>query len=251
MDSTTLYGYVPTPWIQICFAVSCFLTVFTAIPSFVKYGNVGLGTLVTLGLVFQFAGHVGMAISAHRPDNILAWAIQLLSFYCGRVFSSLAIAHSFGSLVDRHYPYPMLSRPTPETGRQSQKRVVQGNTFIFFASAIILLTPFQVLLLLDRIVLVTDPSNTSVGILASPYIDGIFTAVIAVAFCLFMTLVLVLLVRQTREDVPWFRLSWMSGYYIGLMIVPIFLLSQGVFLLVKAIVLDYHNEMVEVVFDME
>jgi hypothetical protein len=110
--------------------------------------------------------------------------------------------------------------------------------------------PFQVLLLTDRIIKVINPSDPDVGILKNWYVTGIFAAAVVVCFCLFMAVVLVDLVRQTREAVPWFRLSWMSGYYIGLMTVALFLLSQGIFLLVKAIVLDYHNEMVDLLFDM-
>jgi hypothetical protein len=250
MDSTALYGYVPTAWIQICFAVSCLLAVFTTIPSFVKYRNVGLGILVTLGLLGQLGGHVAMAVSAHMPENIPAWTIQFVAFYLGRVFSSLAVAHAFGRLADRHIPYATLNRSATETGRQSRIRLAQPNTFLFFASALILLIPFQVLLLTDRIIMVINPSDPNVGILANPYVAGIFASAIAVCFCLFMVVALVVLVRQTHQAVPWFRVSWMSGYYIGLMTVPVFLLSQGIFLLVKTIVLDYHNEMVELVFDM-
>ena len=96
MDSTSLYGYVPTHWIAIFLASSCLFTLCTMIPTlFFRYRNITLGIFIVAGLIFQLAGHTSMAVSSFLPTNIPAWITQRLSFSVGKLCSRIAVCYVY------------------------------------------------------------------------------------------------------------------------------------------------------------
>jgi hypothetical protein len=61
--------------------------------------------------------------------------------------------------------------------------------------------------------------------------------------------ILIGVIHESEEEIPWYRLTWMSGYYFTLQLVPIFILTQDIYDLVKPLV-SYRNEMVDLLCDM-
>jgi uncharacterized ion transporter superfamily protein YfcC len=60
---------------------------------------------------------------------------------------------------------------------------------------------------------------------------------------------LIHVILLSRTEVPWYRLTWMTGYYVTLQLVPFFIMSQDLYDLVKSFVSE-RNEMLEITFDM-
>jgi len=245
MDSTTLYGYVPTGWFNICFAATSLCAVFTTIPSLfkAKYRNIGLGFLLLVSVLFQVMGHVSMIISAYKPTSIPAWIVQFLAFGMGRAFSRLAACRVYGKMVNKLAPGIAVKAQLKD--REEKEPCTGAWLAILPVSSSI----WVVWLWADRIVKVVHRGHAGIikdGQSGAVMIMGVFpmvTTVIVISF-------LIATIWTTRTTLPWFRLTWRSGYFSTLMITPAFLLAQDIFILIKQINTDYHNEMMDLVFDM-
>jgi hypothetical protein len=60
---------------------------------------------------------------------------------------------------------------------------------------------------------------------------------------------LICIILETETEIPWYRLTWMTGYYTALQIIPIFILTQDIYDVMKPFFLS-RNEMVELLCDM-
>ena len=245
MDSTTLYGYVPTGWFNICFAAACLSPVFTTIPCLFKnkYRNIGLGFLLLFGVIFQVTGHVSVTISAYKPTSIPAWIVQFLAFGMGRAFSRLAACNVYGKMVNK------LARRIAVKAQLKDGEEKEPCTGRWLAVVPVYSSIWAIWLWADRIVKVVHPGHPDIikdGQSGAVLIIGVFPIVATAILISF----LIATIWTTRKTLPWFRLTWRSGYFVTLMITPAFLLAQDIFILIKQINKDYHNEMMDLVFDM-
>ena len=74
------------------------------------------------------------------------------------------------------------------------------------------------------------------------------------SICILLTTVglgasLVTVISRTRKDIPWFRLTWMTGYYVTLQIVPVFLLTDDIYDIARSL-FSYRNERAELACNM-
>jgi len=246
MDSITLYGYVPTAWFNICFAAACLFAAFTTIHSLfikIKYRNVGLGILLLLGVLFQLTGHVSVTISAYKPTSVLAWIVQFLAFGMGRDFSRLAVCRVYGNMINKLAPRIAVE---VQLKCRDEKKPCTGG---WLAVAPVSFSIPVIWLWADRIVKVVHPGHADIikggqsGTVVMIGVFPMFTTVIVISY-------LIATIWTTRKTLPWFRLTWRSGYFATMIIVPAFLLAQDIFILIKQINKDYHNEMTDLAFDM-
>ena len=243
MDSTSLYGYVPTHWIAISFASSCLFTLFTMIPAlFFRYRNIALGIFIIAGLIFQLAGHTSMAVSSFLPTNIPAWITQRLAFGMGKLCARIAVCYVYYTglcRIPNGFPNIKTRRVRPEDEfRSSMSSYVCGFTICGF--------------LFRFIVQGIEIGSVVKGSLVFPEGPTMIYSIASSACILLATVGLgasvVTVVSRTRKDIPWFRLTWMTGYYVTLQIVPVFLFMQDIYDLAKCLFL-YRNEMVELACD--
>ena len=240
MEPTSLYGYVPTYWIAILFVLSCILTLLTGIPAlFFKYPNAPLGTLIVLGTLSQLVGHVCMAVSSFQPTNLAPWGVQLFAFGLGKVFARFAALHTY---------HDCFRRVTRIDSGQNSKKVRTDDWFLCGLGSIAGLC-FGYGLFYD-LWLFSNIWNYYDGMVESPAmpmaLSIVLTAsnflILATTLCLIIRLVLI--VVRTRKQTPWFRLTWMSGYYSILLTIPVFLVLQDVYEIVRCFV-SYRNEMLD------
>ena len=240
MEPTALYGYIPTHWLAILFVVSCIFTLLTGIPAlFFKYPNPGLGYLIVLGTLCQLVGHVCMAVSSFRPANLAPWGVQLFAFMFGKTFAR------FAALSTYHACFLRVAQS--EEGHNLRK-VYTDDWFIGGLASIAGLC-FGYRLFYDlwqfgnlwtyygeTAQSPSMPTALSISLVSSDFV------LLATTLCLIFRLVLVII--RTRQQTPWFRLTWMSGYHTILIIIPMILVIQDVYEIVRCFVL-YRNEMLE------
>ena len=240
MDSTLLYGYVPTHWIAILFGLSYVFSICTMIPAlFIHYRNIALGVFVVAGLLFQLTGHVSMTVSAFLPTAFPAWATQHFAFTAGKLATRIAVFYVYYSCFSR-IPYAFVGISYPRIRNNDNCLVLimvpviagVGFTCRFIAQG------FEIASLLKDVE--RDANVDTLLQLAAS--SCLYTTILLYAFLLFVII-------RSRKDIPWLRLTWMTGYYVTLQIIPIFLLTQDIFDLVRSIV-PYHNEMVELLCDL-
>ena len=226
---TTPYGYVPTLWFAIVFDLSIVLSIATLIPLLYKR-NIALCILAIAGLVFQFVGHTGMAVSAQLPASIPPWIVQRLAFALGKLSARVVVMYAY---------YACFSRISDI---KSSRRVYNFHVVIygFWISAFI---ARFVGISLEIAALLTDVSS-AVSTIVSVASSGVL-----VATTLGFSMLLVWVITKSRKDVPWHQLTWMLVYYVILQTVPFFILTQDIFDFVAALV-SYRNEMVELLCDM-
>lgn len=240
MEPTTLYGYIPTHWLAILFVVSCMFTLLTGIPAlFFKYPNHGLGHLIVLGTLCQLVGHVCMAVSSFQPTNLAAWGVQLFAFMFGKTFARVAVFSTY---------HACFRRVAPAGECHNSKNVCTDDWFLGgLASITGLCFGYRLFYDLWQFSNVwtyyggtaqspSMPAALSISLVSSDFV------LLATTLCLISRLVLVII--RTRQQTPWFRLTWMSGYYTVLIVIPVFLVIQDVYDIVRCFAL-YRNEMLE------
>lgn len=238
MDSNELYGYVPTHWMAILFALSYVVSICTMIPAlFIHYRNFALGIFIVSGLIFQLTGHVSMAISAFIPKNVPAWASQYIAFTIGKFATRIAVGYVYYKCVARI-----------PNGFKCKKTITESrvrNPLVFLIAAWSELAGFVIRFVVQGFEIA--------AVITQKKWNGEKLSLISSLLVLLPTILLYLflanVVYRTRKEVPWFRLTWMTGYYASLLIVPIFLLVQDIFGVVTACV-PYHIEMVKVLCDL-
>ena len=244
MDSTTLYGYVPTHWIAILLASSCLFTLCTMIPALLfRYRNIPLGIFIIAGLIFQLAGHTSMALSSFRPTNIPAWSTQRLAFTMGKLCARIAVCYVYYTGLCRipdGFPkiYTRNGRPEDEF-RSSMSLYICGLTVCGFLACFIV-RGFEIGLVLKGSLIIREGPIMMFTCMSSACIVlttvGLGASVLTV-------------ISRTRKNIPWFRLTWMTGYYVTLQIVPVFLLTQDIYDIARCF-FSYRNEMAELACDM-
>ena len=243
MEPTSLYGYVPTHWLAIFLGVSCIFTSMTGIPTlFFKYPNRALGTFVVLGTGFQLVGHVCMAVSSFQPTNQIPWALQLGAFQWGKCFAR------FAGFVAYYTCFNNLKH----TGTSSEKKIwFKEQIFLTVISSVAgFCFGFRFFCLVDIMVDIWMKYKYGES---GPLLFGRITLhacnflLLTTTLCLLALLVFV--VCRTRKQTLWFRLTWMTGYYFTLLMIPVFFLIQDVYDVVRSFV-SYRNEMLDLFGDM-
>jgi hypothetical protein len=228
MESTVPYGFIPTHWIQISLAISYVFTLASAIPTlFFQYRNFTLGILIVIALLFQLAGHTSMAVSAFLPENLPTWAVHYTTFALGKCAARVVVFYAYYTCFRR------LGHSSQDSFRYSivPAMVTCGLSFLFR----FLIIGFDVAFHLKGLPMDSQPFvEPSVLILISSL--GLIAGLIHV-------------ILETRMETPWYRLTWMTGYYTTLQIIPIFILTQDIYDVVKPF-FSYRNEMVELLCDM-
>jgi hypothetical protein len=238
MDSNKLYGYVPTHSIAILFALSYVVSICTMIPAlFIHYRNFALGIFIVSALGFQLTGHVSTAISAFIPENVPAWATQYIAFTIGKFATRITVGYVYYTCVARISNGFKCKKTIP--GSRAR------NPLVFLIAAWLGLAGFVIrfVALGFEIAAVITQKDWNGNKLS--FISSLLILLPTILLYLFLADV----VYRTRKEVPWFRLTWMTGYYASLLIVPIFLLVQDVFGVVTACV-PCHVEMVKVLCDL-
>jgi hypothetical protein len=243
MEPITLYGYVPTHWIAILFVVSCIVTLSTAIPAmFFKYKNCPLGTLIVMGTLSQLVGHVCMGVSSFQPTNIAPWGVQLFAFQLGKAFARFAA-------LDTYHKCFIRVRQTESSG--NSKTACTDDWFLEgLASIAGLCFGYRYFYDICQLINMWDYSpgqSTSMPPAFHIMLISLDFLLLTTTLCLLLRLVFI--VVRTRKQTPWFRLTWMTGYYSILLIIPGILVIQDVYGIVRCFV-SYRNEMLELFGDM-
>ena len=227
MDSTALYGYVPTHWLSILFAVSCVASLATIIP-LLRNRNVILMSLLTAGLLLQLAGHTSVAVSGFLPENIPSWAVQLVVFALGKFIARAAVFYTYYVCVRR--------------------LIKKGNIRRCLASLLGAAIILEVIGLAPKVVAI---SFEIFRMQSEKFMESswIFAAIQSLAATVLILIFLVGLTVKTRKEIPWFQVSRMMGYYITLQILPVFLLTQNIYDMVRIFV-PRRYEIVELLCDM-
>jgi hypothetical protein len=77
----------------------------------------------------------------------------------------------------------------------------------------------------------------------------ILPAALLLSASVLLAITLVYVILLSRKEVPWYRLTWMTGYYVTLQLIPFFIIAQDVYDLVKGVVSE-RSEMLELLLDM-
>jgi hypothetical protein len=229
MDSILPYGYVPTHWIQILFCISYIIALATVIPvMFFQYRNITLGVLIIIAFIFQLTGHTSMAVSAFLPGNLPTWAVQHISFAVGKFAARFIVGYSYYTCFRR-----IAATPTQNAFHFRLVPVMVATAVSFIHRFLII--GFEIAYLFK-------------GLKIDPQYLVIPTIIILIS-TLGLIAVLIDVVYESKEEIPWYRLAWMTGYYFTLQLVPIFILTQDIYDLVKPLV-SYRIEMVDLLCDM-
>jgi hypothetical protein len=167
-----------------------------------------------------------MAISSWFPENMIWWILQRILFTFGRCMIRSAVLYTYFSLVHR------------------VKEIRNGKATGIFYLSVVHLSIAMLYHIGYIIVYIVDEVNKVV--VHTAHSITIF-AVFLLATCE-LSIFLVFCVMETKQVVPWFKLDWTLGYYITLMVIPIFLFTQDVFVLI-ADIMEYKNELVQCCLD--
>ena len=246
MGSTFLYGYVPTHWIAILFALSCLFTLCTMIPAlFFRYRNVALGIFIVAGLVFQLAGHTCMTVSSFLPKNVPAWITQRLAFSIGKLCSRVAVYYVYYAALCR------IPNAFPKVNSENRRPEHEIRSFMCSYICAVAICGHVLRFIVQGI----EIGAVVKGSMLFPDAPMMATvlSIISSGFLLLTTTslaaCLVMVICRTRNDIPWFKMTWMMGYYVTLQIVPVFVLTQDIYDLVKCF-FSHRNEMLELTCDM-
>ena len=211
MDSTSLYGYVPLSWISIFFAVSYLLSISTTIPiCFKNYKNYTLGTFLTLAMLFQLTGHISMSVSSFQPHNISAWKSHLISFTLGKIATRLTV----------YYVYYTAFRRMTAVSNQKDNHRNWHHILLNYSAQL-----FGVASILDLVYLGKTLASP-VGQPQSPL--PLISSILILIATVNLILLLGDIIYETKSDIPWYKLTWMSGHYWALQLVPLLLSVQDI-----------------------
>jgi hypothetical protein len=229
MESILPYGYTPTHWIQISLCISCLLALASTLPSlFFVYRNITLGILIVIALLFQLAGHTSMAVSSFLPHSLPAWTVHYITFAFSKFTARVVVFYTYYTCFRR------LARSSSQDSFQYRLvpvMVVAGVSFLH-----------RFIMIGFDIAIHFNGSQMDSQYLVIP-------SVIILISTLGMIAVLICVIRETSMEIPWYRLTWMTGYYAVLQIIPISILTQDIYDLVRPFFAS-RNEMVELLCDM-
>ena len=210
---------------------------------FIRYRNITLGTFIIAGLIFQLGGHTSMAVSSFLPTNISAWIAHRLAFTMGKLCARIAVCYVYYtglSRIPNAFPKIEMRNRRPEDDfRSHMSSCIGALTIVGF----LLRFTFQSI----------EIGSVVKGSLVFPDDPTMVLSMMSSA-CILLTTIglgasLVTVIYRTRRDIPWFRLTWMTGYYVTLQVVPVFLLTLDIYDLARPL-FSCRNEMAELVCDM-
>lgn len=226
MDSTRLYGYDPTHWLAILFAVYCFFTLCAmTFVLFIRHRNVALGMLVTVGLLFQLTGHVSVAVSSFTHNNFSAWATQRVAFTLGKITARVLVMYVY---------YTCFLRIMAK-----KKHILMLFPLMGLAGAGFII----------RSIGLGFEISSLIGNVTVDRIMVILPAALLFSASALLAMMLIYVILRSRTEVPWYRPTWMTGYYVTLQLVPFFIMAQDLYDFSKGFVSE-RNEMLELTFDM-
>jgi hypothetical protein len=227
--TTSLYGYLPTLWVAVSWCVGCILTYSHLKPLFKRNGNTGLGVIIVAGIVFQFIAHTSMAVSSQLPESIPPWIVQRLAFALAKFAGRMTVVYTY---------------------RQFFLRITSihaGRVYFLLSIGFIWLCGF-----LTRFAGISLEIANSFALVMAPE-DVTTLMIVSSALLLSATLgfcaLFIWVVVETRKQVPWYKFTWMLGYYISLHLATIILLIQDIYILVTPLA-SSRTEMVELALDM-
>jgi hypothetical protein len=216
-------------WMAAMFEVSCMLGIVSvASLLFKRDANIRLGLLIIIGLVFQFIGHTCMGVSSSYPENMAAWGVQLVAFTLGKMMARATVVYAYYCCF---------------------KRINCNRSTVKYHLMICMLWLFAYIgLLTGSCLAIASLSENTL------HPDQIKTTLIASAACLVAITVgfsihVAHVIVKSRKEVPWHKLTWMSGYYVVLQFIPILLLTQDIYELVMSVV-SWRDETVELLCNM-
>jgi hypothetical protein len=198
--------------------------------------NVGLGAIIATGIILQLIGHTSMAVSSRLPDNFAAWTMHRLTFEFGKIFARGAVWHTYHSLFQRIN--------ATHTDKCSLFSVCIIWCLIFLGGRVGIIG-YEIE---EYTVLSESPdimtTNWMIALSALNFLVNL-------CFCVHLIWIIVQTRKEseTRAAVPWHQCSWMLGYYTMLQIVPILILVQDIYGLVRALTTS-RTEMVEMACEM-
>lgn len=161
-------------------------------------------------MLFQLTGHISMSVSSFQPDNIPAWKSHLVSFTLGKIATRLAV----------YYVYYTTFRRITTVSSQKDKHRNWHHILLNYSAQLFGVASILNLVYLGKII--AFPA----GQLQSP-LPLISSIIILIATVNFIRL-LGDIICETKPDIPWYKLTWMSGYYWSIQLVPLLLSVQDI-----------------------
>jgi len=151
-----------------------------------------------------------MSVSSFQLDNIAAWKSHLVSFALGKIATRLAVYYVY---------YTTFRRMTAVSSQKDKHRnwhhILLNNSAQLFGVASIL-----------DLVYLGKTLASPAGQLQSPL--PLISSILILIATVNLSRLLVAIIYETKPDIPWYRLTWMSGYYWTLQVVPLLLSVQDI-----------------------